>query len=222
MESVKQLEEKLSLAKKKDLKDKWEIYLDRVKKFIDKLKGKALISHYSNSGFVIYKVIGYKESYYADREGFNGTWSPCRWLEITTTSYIKCNVADNKGRWYSNGKIEHSDFNFKAIVYKKKSFPKDMEMSKIELNPGTVCGDSLSTINGICKIGYTEYSEYREDPNYDRALERFTLFTQLAPEGMWEEAKAIADDNFSKTKNFWEIFEPKCKGLRPIYEVFPL
>lgn len=223
MKSSQELQKELDIIKRKELKEKWEVYLDRVKKYINNLKGKALISHYRNGGFIIYKVLGYEEHYYATREGFNGTWGPCRWLEIKTSSYINCHVADDKGRWYG-GKIDHNNNcgNFKALVYKNKSYPKELEISKIEFNEISANGCSLTSICDIVKIGYTEYEEYREDPNYDRALDRFTLFTQLAPEGMWEAAKSIADDNLVKTKNFWEVFEPKCKGLKPIYNVFPL
>jgi len=222
MSDVKELEKQLELAKKKELKEKWEIYLDTIKSFIKKLEGKTVISHSSNGHFILYKIIGFEEKYYASREGFNGQWSPCRWIEIKTSSYISCRVADNRGRWYRGG-IEHPDIvNFKAIVIKgkqKENF-KDFEMSKIELNENTLGNDCLSTTCNISKIGYTEYKEYKDNPNSSRAMDKFLLFTQLAPTGMWEKAKEIADDNFSKTKSFWEEFEPKCKGLESLHKQF--
>jgi len=219
--TVAALEKELEDIKKKELKEKWEVYLDKVKSFITRLEGKTVISHYCNGGFILYKVLGYEEKYYIDRDGWSGQWSPCRWLEIKTTSYVECRVADDRGRWFG-GKIEHSGgYSFKAAVYKGKSFPKDLEMSKIDFKNLKVTESGLSTINDVVKIGYTEYTEYRQDPNYERAMERFLLFTQLAPEGMWEKAKEIADDNFTKTKSFWEEFEPKCKGLKSLYNEIP-
>lgn len=222
MKTVQEIEKELALAKKLELKLKWEIYLDQVKSFMDKLVGKTIINHYSNGGFNLYKVIGYKEQYYIDRDGWDGQWSPCRWIEIQTSSYITCKVADNKGRWYNHSGVSHPDISsFKAITYKGKSFPKDMQMSKIEFNEMQVSEDVCSTIANSIKVGFTEYKEYTEDPNYDRALQGFTLFSQLAPKGMWERAKEIADEHFMKTKLFWEEFEPKCQGLKPLRDEVP-
>ena len=115
--TVSELEKKLELAKKQELKEKWEVYLNKVKRFIDSLKGKTIITWYQNGSFVLCKVIGYKEQYYIEREGFSGQWSPCRWLEIETTSYIDCRVADSKGNWYGDRGMNHPDIlNFKARV----------------------------------------------------------------------------------------------------------
>lgn len=216
MSTVKQLEKKLADAKKKELKERWEVYLNRVKSFLDKMIGRTVISHYSNGGFILYKIIGYEEQYYGYREGFNGSWSPCRWIEVTTSAYIHCRVADNRGNWF-RGMIEHEGLQFKAKVVRGKD-KSNLEFSKIELNDNTLSKEVLSTISKISKIGYTEYKEYREDPNYSRAMDSFLTFTQEAPEGMWEAAKQIADDNLKKTMEFWKVFEPKCQNLKPLYE----
>ena len=77
----------------------------------------------------------------------------------------------------------------------------------------------LATIPETIKLGYTEYNEYRDDPNSSRVIEKFLVSTQIAPEGMWEKAKEIADDNFMKTKLFWEEFNPKCNDLKPLTEI---
>lgn len=220
MKTIEDLEKELEIAKKIELKQKWETYLSQVKSFLDKLIGVTIISHDYNCGFTLFKLLGYEEKYYIDREGWNGNWSPCRWIEIKTSSHITCKVADSSGKWYSNSGIHHSNtYSFKSIVYKGKYFPKEMEMSKIYYHIYDNSEKILATIPETIKLGYTEYNEYRDDPNSSRVIEKFLVSTQIAPEGMWEKAKEIADDNFMKTKLFWEEFNPKCNDLKPLTEI---
>lgn len=94
-----------------------------------------------------------------------------------------------------------------------------MEMSKIYYHIYDNSEKILATIPETIKLGYTEYNEYRDDPNSSRVIEKFLVSTQIAPEGMWEKAKEIADDNFMKTKLFWEEFNPKCNDLKPLTEI---
>lgn len=211
--TIKELEKELSIAKGKHLKAKWDVYFERIKKFVMGLEGKTLMSHYRNGSFILYKVLGYEEHSHV---------GPKKWIEIHTTGYIDCNVADNRGNWF-RGHIEHQgSLQFKAKVYKNKTFPKILEMAKIEWNDHEVSDCCLVTTSETVKIGYDEAKQDTEDPSYDRALDRLLSFTQIAPEGMWEAAKAVADDNLLKTKAFWDEFEPKCKELKPIYTTNPL
>ncbi len=211
--TISQLEKELVIAKSKELKKKWDEYFEKVKKFVIGLEGKTLMSHYRNGSFILYKVLGYEEHSHA---------GPKKWIEIHTSGYINCSVADDKGRWF-RGLIEHqSSIYFKAMVYKNNTFPKILEMSKIEWNDHKVSDCCLVTTSETVKIGYDEVKQDTQDPSYDRAIDRLLSSTQIAPEGMWEAAKAIADDNLLKTKDFWREFEPKCKNLKPIYVTNPL
>lgn len=222
MNNIQELEKQLEIAKKQQLKENWEKYLNDVKSFIAQLQNKTVINHYSNGRFILFKVIGCEEKYYANREGYNGQWAPCRWLEIKTSSYITCRVADHRGNWYGDSGITHAKGDlFKAVVYKSRSFPKELTMSEIEYREGSASESCLGLITDVTKIGYTEYMEYREEPNSSRALDKFLLFTHIAPEGMWESAKAIADDNFIKTKLFWEKFESELKNTKPLRDEIP-
>lgn len=212
--TISQLEKELALAKSKQLKKKWDEYFEKIKKFVISLEGKTLMSHYRNGSFILYKVLGFEEHVHGG--------GPQKWIEIHTTGYIDCHVADDRGRWYG-GKIEHQGaLQFKAMVYKNKQFPKILEMAKIEWNDHSVADCCLVTTSETVKVGYNEIEQDTEDPSYTRALDTLLSFTQIAPEGMWEAAKAIADDNLLKTKEFWREFEPKCQGLQAIYKTNPL
>lgn len=218
MSRITELENELAEIKKVELKTVWDTYLTKIKKFILSIQGRTIIHHTSNGGFILYKILDVEEKYYIDREGFKGQWSPCRWLEIKTSSYLNCSVADDRGNWYKGGINHNGVTTFKTMVYKNRSFPKELEMAKIDFVDASVNDNCCATLNRSVRIGYSEYTEYKNSPDYDRAMDQFLMFTQLAPEGMWEAAKAIADDNFAKTKSFWETYQPLCQGLESLHK----
>lgn len=63
-------------------------------------------------------------------------------------------------------------------MYKGKYFPKEMEMSKIYYHIYDNSEKILATIPETIKLGYTEYNEYRDDPNSSRVIEKiFSFYT---------------------------------------------
>jgi len=206
METVKELEAKLTSAKRKEEQKNWEKYINQTEKYLKSLVGKTFIKHYSNGGFCMFKVSGYYTQYYADRNGFNGQWSPSRWFELESTTMINCRVADNKGHWYRGG-ISYNEMKFKIVRGKAKD---TVEVSKLDLVD-------------FEKEKYTHLpSEIREfgkmsyengEPNFERDRNSFSVFLREAPKGMWEEAKKIADQNLKETELFWNKYQPVVNKL---------
>lgn len=204
-ETVKDLEAKLTLAKKKEQQEAWEKHLDETETYLKSLVGKTFVKHYSNGGFCIFKVNGYKTSYYIDRDGFYGQWSPSRWFELESTSMINCRVADNSGRWFRGG-IQYNNLKFKVIKGKSKD---SIEVSKLDfIDLEKEKSYIPKEIRVFGKISYEEGI-----PNFGRDRNDFSVFLREAPEGMWEEAKRIADQNLVETTKFWDKYESKIRNL---------
>ena len=204
--SVKELEAELDLAKKKEKQDAWEKYLTKTEDYLKSLIGKTFLRHYSNGGFCMFKVSGYKASYYIDREGFYGQWSPSRWFELESTAMINCRVADNKGNWYKGG-ISYNDMKFKVLKGKSKD---SVEISKLDLVDFTKEKYTYlpSEIREFGKISYS-YGI----PDFEIEKDNYSTFLREAPEGMWEEAKRIADQNLIQTELFWSKYQPIINKL---------
>lgn len=200
---IKELEKQLAAAKKQELYSKWETYLTKVKVKLDQLVGKSIINWYRNGAFTICKVTGVKEKYYIDEVGYNGQFSPKRWLEIEKTGFFDCRVADDRGVFYQPG-ISTGSYNYEFTKVKNSK----LIISKLDFQE-TSC---LADIQNSFKVGYTEYEKYSEDPSYDRALESITLFARIAPDGMYEDAKTIYLEHVQKTKDFWVKFEDSIKN----------
>lgn len=219
MNDIETLEKQLVAAKKKDLYNKWETYLKNLHLELQKLKGQTICAWIANGRFALYQITKIEEKYYADRDGWNGDWSPKRWIEITTNGYILCDVADDRGRWYNNAKIEaydnHRTFKFKT--YSKKN--NILEMSKVTFKHDSWCSGELDKLQ---KIGYTEYKEYSDDPNYNRALEWLTLFTTVVPNEVWDAAYEIHKVNVEQTHKFWETFSETISKAPRVYNTIKI
>ena len=75
----------------------------------------------------------------------------------------------------------------------KKKLLDDYERKNSIFDAKLTPGSTLPSNNE--DLGLMYQTEYREDPNYDRAMEKFFIFTQIAPEGMWEAAKNLSWQN---------------------------
>lgn len=222
MRSVEEIEKELLEAKKKELYNKWEIYLTNLKDKLELLKNKTILSWYQNGKFTIFKVKNVEEKHYIDREGFYGQWSPKRWLEIQTESYLVCSVADSSGRWYKPGisNVEPDKFVFKYIS-KKNKYKKDTELflSKISFEDSSLNSSCYESMSKIYKVGFTEYEEYKEDPSYDRALDFLRMFTYIVPDEIFEKAEKIHNEHIKQTMEFWKLYEEKINNSIKVSEL---
>lgn len=212
--NIKELEQQLAEAKKQELKEKWETYLIECKKFLDKINGKTILRWHRNGAFVLFKVNGYKEQYYIDRNGINGSWHPSRWFEVSTSGYLIANVADDRGNYFRPG-IDSLGLNFKLISKKKNV----IDISKFraeegQLSDATCDGD----IKDGLKVGYTEYKDNFDEPQWDKSLQQFTVFCRIVPNEVLEKAIEIHKEHVIKTKQFWEEWEPIVKNSKPTWE----
>ena len=204
MATVQELEKQLQEAKRKELYENWEAYLDKSKAFLQTLVNRTFIRHYRNNCFVMFKVTGFKEQYYGNVEGMDGSWTPRRWLELTTSGYM--NVCEPS--YYLGGSIETMGYGTHEFVkvntkgYKKGT----VEISKIEFVNREVGKSGLADINNVVRFGFKEYEEkeYKDRPEYDRAMTDFTMFAHEVPVQLYDEAKAIRDEMVQKTVDYWE------------------
>jgi hypothetical protein len=207
MDTIKELEAKLNLAKTKKQQEDWETYLNETEEYLKSLVGKTFVKHYSNDGFCMFKVSGYHTQYYADRNGFNGQWSPSRWFELESTAMINCRVADSNGNWHRGG-ISYNEMKFKIVKGKAKD---SVEVSKLDLIDFEEEKYTYlpSEIRVFGKLSY----ESIDKPNFIRDRGNFSVFLREAPKGMWEEAKRIADLNLKETEMFWDTYQPIVNKL---------
>jgi hypothetical protein len=206
METVQELEAKLASAKKKEQQEKWETYLNETEEYLKSLVGKTFIRHTSNGGFCMFKVSGYHTQYYIDRDGFYGQWSPSRWFELQSTAMITCRVADNKGHWFRGG-ISYNEMKFKVVRGKSKD---SIEISKLDLVD--FGKEKYSYLPEEVRV-FGKMSYESGEPNFNVERNNFSVFLREAPEGMWEEAKRIADQNLKETELFWNKYQPIVNKL---------
>lgn len=194
-EMLKLLEEESKRLQARVLKEKWEVYLTNMKARVIPLIGKVLVTHIGNGRFIMYKVLDVKERSYSHQ--VNSLTHPERWLELIITEYLSFSVADNKDKWLHNVSIDNPDYEyFKFIFLDKKN---KLNISKIKL-----LTNNTKFPDDIFKIGYTEFEEYREDPDWNRALSDRFLFTYiLEDETIYDKALEIHYDHVNKTKEFW-------------------
>lgn len=201
MDDIQELERNLAIAKAAKLRNSWISYLNKSKGFLECLVGRTFIRWYRNGRFVIFKVIGFEEKYYGDIEGMKGQNGPGRWFEITTTGHLDVSVQDDRGKYFDPGIDNINYANFEFIQAPKKGFNKGkILISKIDFKDKTCAGD----VQSVFIFGKGEYSENKQNPNYEAALMNFTMFLHEVPVQIYDEAKAIHDDNVQKTINFWE------------------
>lgn len=224
-EDIKALEKELADKKRAALYEKWENYLTKLKAQLELLKGKTILAWSQNGVFTMFQVSNIKEQYYIDREGFNGQWSPKRWLEIETDGHFLCRVADDKGRWFHPGVQQVGSYHSFRVATKTKSRDKTMatiDISKMVFHEESLNDSVSAELASIYKVGFTEYKEYSEDPSYTRALDFLTMFAHVVPNELYDAAKAIHERHLQDTINFWKQFEPAVKDAPRVYNTVDL
>lgn len=204
MSEVKELENKLKELKDKELKERWEIYLDKIKTFLNSTKGKTILRWHSNGNFVIFRILDYKEQYYMDENGAMGQWHPSRWFELITTQTLSVRVADNMGRYFDPGIDASKPFEF---IYSKKG-KTTVSRIKILSQLDDTC---LGEIKELAKVGFDEYKNNSNDPKYENSISHFLVFAQVVPDEILDDAIKIHEEHANKTKEFWEKYQQQVK-----------
>lgn len=205
MKDIKTLELELSKAKKIQQQKDWEKYLDQCESYLKGIVGKTFMKWYQNGCFIIFKVNGYEPKYYADRNGWNGNWHPSRWFELKSTQSINCRVKDSSGKYF-RPEVKYSNFKFNVVTGKSKNQIETMRLDFVDYET-----EKYTYLpSEVREFGKLQY--YKEIPDFIEELSNFKMFLREAPEGMFEEAKKIADENIMKTKQFWDKYENKIQN----------
>ena len=224
MNLIQEKERELAELKRKTTQESWDSYMEKTKVFLDKLKGRVLLSWTQNGAFYMYKVIGYKEMYYANCEGFNGQWSPRRWFELETTAYLTFRVpyADGKffkqippkideNSWFTDFDVPHACTRLIRVKGKHKDslvFPKFV-MIEGELNR-TSCAEA----NNIVTLGKVEYDT--NVPDYANFLHNFCGFTVIMEnDSIFMKALEIHKRQVLEVLEFYKEFEKDLNKKRP-------
>lgn len=205
-QEIERLTKKLSDLKKKQEQEEWEKYLNETEEYLKSLIGKTFMRPYQNGRFIMFKVKNYRTSYYIDRSGFNGQWSPSRWFELESSATINCSVKDRDGN-YHRPEIKYTNLVFNKVTGKSKN---RIETSGLDLiNHETEKYYYLPTeVREFGKISYEEGV-----PNFQRDRHDFGVFLREVPEQMWLDAKAIADENIMKTYKFWDKYQKQVQNF---------
>lgn len=218
MNTVKELELQLKEAKKQELKERWEAYLDKVKGICRLLVGQVLLKEGSAGTLGLVKITGYREQYYADVSGLRGERGPERWVELETEGYIQFRMRSGKYADCSPGVLDRiEDCSAHHFVFKKDS---RIDIAKLDFSRLDINGSSLFTPH-VIKFGHTEYEDYRVDPKYDRALANFMTGTKLMPDNsLYNQAVQLYLKQTQELKNFWLENSSKFKDLMPLDSLF--
>lgn len=204
MNEIQKLEEELAALKKVEEKEKWEEYLKRCEEYLKSIVGKTFMKWYFSNSFVIFKVCGYNEQYYMDKNGFYGQWFPSRYFKLTSTKAIFCTIPNKHSHKPS---INYHKLKFNVVTGKNKDTVETTKLNMIDYADAkySFLPDEVSFFG---KIAYDE-----NKPLFDDSLLDFQVGLREAPEGMWEAAKKIADQNIIQTKEFWDEFEIKVQEV---------
>lgn len=208
-EKIKELKKELERVEKEKEKERWEEYLNKLENFLRKLKGKCILKWTMNGQFVMFKVDGYKEQYYAgNRNGFFGNWHPSRYFEIKTSRMVVCSVANDRGDWFRPGiSVDSLLGRFKIFTNKKGV----AELSKLNVYEGGPDGTCDGDLKSIFKIGLIEYEN--NSPNHDKVLDYFMSSTFVIPEEIIQHAVNIHNEHVKQTKEFWLKYEQTINNL---------
>lgn len=232
-ESDEILKKEAELAKLKNelLAKNWKDYLDKLKKFLDKLIGKTLLSWTNDHNLYMYKVIGYKEQYYVDVDGFYGQ-SGFRWYELKTTGSLQISVPCNNGEIYEHAPIritENSHYNddvfvpfnhIKLVKIKGKHkdqiiFPKFI-FKEHELVKS--CSDAINQVVAIGKLNYNE-----KIPDYDRSIRNFLSNSViLENDNIFNKALEIYKKHTMEVLSFYEEFNKELRYEKKEYSITKL
>lgn len=207
---IEKLEQELKLAKSKLLKQEWEAYLDKVKTFCCTLVNRVILCETTAGHYVMYKVTGFEEKYYADITGYYGQFGPERWIELTTEGYLRFTVCNEPT-------IQSLSSNQHKFIFNKGS---RLNIAKLNFTSADMAS-CVFEAKEITKFGYTVYNEYKNSPSFDRALQALTTFAKVMPDNsFYEEAKRIYFKHVEDVKNFWLENEHQLDGLQPVGSIY--
>ena len=207
-DQIERLQKELRLAKSQALKETWEEYLDKVKGFCAALVNRVILCETTSGCYVMYKVTGYEEKYYVDRQGYYGQYGPERWIELTTQNYLRFQVSNN-----STIQSQHPDQH--KFIFKKGS---RIDIAKLNF---TSADKGCFDVKQITKFGYTEYKEYNQSPNFDRALQNMMCFAKVMPDNsFYEEARRVYLKHVEDVKNFWLKNEQTLSNLQDVSSIY--
>lgn len=220
MSLIEQKEMELKKLKKEEQDNKWGAYLEKMKIFLDKLKGKTLMSWTSNGQFYMCKVLGYKEKYYVNGSGFNGQWNRKRWFELETTGYLNFRVPYWDGKifkqappsitenvWFNDIHVPYQCHRLVVTKGKKKN---NIIFPKFVMSDAQMIESCSGEINNIVTIGKLAHDE--NTPDYDKSFRDFVGFKKIIEGDMFEEALRIHEEHTLKTLEFYKKFEDKFKN----------
>ncbi len=205
MTEIEVMEKELAIAKKLQKQKEWEKYLDECERYLKSIVGKTFMRWYQNGCFILFKVEQYDTKYYVDRNGWNGDWNPSRWFELKSTQSINCRVADDTGKYF-RPEVKYSNFKFNIITGKSKNQIETMKLDFVDY----VDEKYTYLPSEVREFGKLQYD--KGIPDHDNAISNFKFLLREAPQGMWEDAKKIADENIMSTKKFWDKYESKVKN----------
>lgn len=215
MKTIKELEKELETAKREENEKKWSIYLDRIKKWCDSNVGKCMLSWTSNSHFILCKVIGYNITH-STSVGAYGQWHPKRWIELTTQGHISCSVPDSRGYSHKIGIDTNKNFNHEFVQVPKKGYLKGkLLVTKLDISTADISKHGgWANSHHAYEIGKQEYenNDYSIDPDYNRALQYFSMFSFFVPEELYIEAFKIQEELVNKTIKWWEKYTDVIKN----------
>lgn len=198
MSKTQELKEQLKKAEAEEIKEKWEIYLSKLKGFLDSLKGQYLLRWHSSGSLTMFLVNGYQEHYYSDRQGAYGQWGPERWFELSTTGRIYLSL-------HSSKELKEDNFYQVEFIRKTKKYKDTNEYLQIPYLRYEDVQWSLRDDFG--KIGFIEYDENPKDPNHEQTVYDFTCFTKIISKEVYDTAFKIVRANTHATIDYWKKYE---------------
>lgn len=223
IEKLEEVKRELEKAIKVENEQKWKQYLDRLKKFLEKLKGKTLISWNNNGNFYIFKVLDYEECYDTS-VGFYGQWHPKRYYVLKTSGYLSFTVPDDKGKTYgfSPPRIENVQdwWNDHTVPYGCTKLIKIKGKNKDTIIFPKFDFKDCNLGTDVVALGKFNYDN--TDPNADKALNDFIGFKKiLKNDSIFEKALELYKEHTLKVMEFYSSFKTELQeGNKYLYEEF--
>lgn len=225
MSTLEEKRNELQELERKALYEKWEVYLDKIKIYMDSLVGRTFMTLCTNTSLQLYRFKSISEKYHMDREGFYGQWSPRRYFEIETTDWISIGMPTAYSKRESPGQVGY--FPSEYVFQKRKGLSPVVFIAKL-LGGGINLSDFEVSQSQKVYVGKEEYDkkEYTSDPSYNRAMDFFYSHNYLLPEcSILNDAKevlaqkaAIDLQYFEKYKNI--LNNPSAEGVERFADYF--
>jgi len=211
---IEQKEQELKKLKDSTKKQNWENYLTKVEKFLDKIKGKVLISFPSNGNLYMFKVLDYHK-----RAGFNEKHQHYFYYEIESTGYLNITTPDSDNRVYKHApcKIEENvwfndisvPYGFHRIIKKKGE---NILFPKFVINEDSIHNSCDGSLRQLTSVGILNVDA--DYPDYDTAIERFIGHHRiLKNEEFFNKALEIHQRQTLEVLEFYNSFKGDLKNL---------